>query len=137
VQALQDRDGSVVVTGEVPLVQPYLWDSAVSIAPLQVARGIQNKVLEALAAGLPAVVSTAVAAGLPPNVVERGCLVADEPGDFARAVITLLGQPPAARRAMAAAAKVDSLSWERQLAPIEGILDRARLGAASVRGPRS
>jgi sugar transferase (PEP-CTERM/EpsH1 system associated) len=136
VQALASRDGSVVVTGDVPLVQPYLWDAAVSIAPLQVARGVQNKVLEALAAGLPAVVTGAVAAGLPADVVARGCLVADEPDAFARAVIALLGQPAATRREMAAAAGVQLLSWDRQLAPIKDIVDRARHGAASVGGPR-
>jgi sugar transferase (PEP-CTERM/EpsH1 system associated) len=137
VLALAEGDRSITVTGRVESVQPHLWSSAVSVAPVSVARGLQNKVLEALAAGLPAVVSTAVAAGLPPEVVSRGCLVADEPDDFARAVIGLLDQPALVRRAMAAAAGVHSLSWDRQLAPIEGILDRARHGAASVREPHS
>jgi hypothetical protein len=40
--------------GSVESVKPYLWASAVSVAPLFVARGLQNKVLEATAAGLPA-----------------------------------------------------------------------------------
>ena len=63
-----DRTG-VVVTGTVPDVRPYLWRAAVAAAPLQIARGIQNKVLEAVAAGLPCVVTPQVAEGLPREVV--------------------------------------------------------------------
>jgi polysaccharide biosynthesis protein PslH len=124
VLALAERDRSITVTGSVDAVQPYLWKAAVSVAPLQVARGIQNKVLEALAAGLPAVVSREVAAGLPIGV-EQGCLVADEPDTCARAITSLLALTPEARRAKASSAGVETLSWEKQLAPLEGILKRA------------
>ena len=56
---------TIEVTGRVPDVRPWLWESAVGIAPLQVARGVQNKALEAIAAGLPIVITPAVAEGLP------------------------------------------------------------------------
>ncbi len=59
------RDPSVRVTGAVSDVRPFLWQAAVSAAPLLVARGVQNKVLEALAAGLPCVVTPPVFEGLP------------------------------------------------------------------------
>jgi sugar transferase (PEP-CTERM/EpsH1 system associated) len=54
----------VEVVGPVPDVRPYLARSAVAIAPLQIARGLQNKVLEAMAMGKAAVVSRQVLAGL-------------------------------------------------------------------------
>src|SRR5256885_2057642 len=56
-------DPSITVTGTVPDVRPFLWKSAVAVAPLMTARGIQNKVLEAVASGLPTVVTPAVAQG--------------------------------------------------------------------------
>ena len=68
VRRLSTLDGSITVTGTVPDVRRYLWDSAVSVAPLLTARGMQNKVLEAIAAGLPVVVTTAVSEGLPEGV---------------------------------------------------------------------
>ena len=61
----------VEVTGTVPDVRPYLWRAAVAVAPLDTARGVQNKVLEAVAAGLPAVVTPAVYDGLPDAVATR------------------------------------------------------------------
>jgi glycosyltransferase involved in cell wall biosynthesis len=58
----------VDVTGDVPDVRPYLWRAAVGVAPLLTARGIQNKVLEMLAAGLPVVTTPTVSAGRPASV---------------------------------------------------------------------
>jgi sugar transferase (PEP-CTERM/EpsH1 system associated) len=121
VRALAERDATISITGRVEAVQPFLWEAAVSVAPITVARGVQNKVLEALAAGLPAVVSPAVAAGLPAGV-DRGCLVAEDAEDTARAVLMLLDLAPDARRATAASARVDRLSWRQQLAPLDGLL---------------
>jgi polysaccharide biosynthesis protein PslH len=54
----------VVVTGPVPDVRPYLQHAAAVVAPLRVARGVQNKVLEGMAMARPVVVSTAVAAAV-------------------------------------------------------------------------
>src|SRR5262249_893194 len=47
----------VTVTGSVADVRPYAWRSAVAVAPLRIARGTQNKILEAMAMGVPVVVS--------------------------------------------------------------------------------
>src|SRR5207302_49708 len=54
----------VGVVGEVPDVRPYLADAAVAVAPLQIARGVQNKVLEALAMGKAVVASPQAIEGL-------------------------------------------------------------------------
>ena len=132
VMALATRHASIEVTGRVDAIQPYLWRAAVAVAPLFTARGLQNKVLESLAAGLPAVVTSAVAAGLPAGV-DRGCAVADEPDAFARAVCALLAASPEERRARAAAAGVEHLGWGTQLAPVRGILDDAVQPTVSTR----
>jgi glycosyltransferase involved in cell wall biosynthesis len=125
------HDPSVVITGRVDDVRPYLWKAAVSIAPIHTARGIQNKVLEAVACGLPAVVTPAVHDGLPAEV--RGaCRSAAGPESFATSVLALLSQPPAERRRVAAGAAIDRLAWESQLAPLAPIL----AAAAASRGGR-
>jgi sugar transferase (PEP-CTERM/EpsH1 system associated) len=124
VRHLASEQAGVEVTGSVPDVRDYLWRSAVSIAPLLVARGLQNKVLEALAAGLPAVVTTGVMKGLPATVLP-GCLVADSPQSFADAVVDLLAKSGAERRAFAARARLDLMTWAQQLAPLSGVLSEA------------
>ena len=123
IRALAARDPSITVVGAVPSVQPYLWRSAVCVAPLQIARGIQNKVLEGLAAGLPVVVTPAVFDGLPP-AARPGCLVAERPGEFVNAVVNLLRQPPDERRRRAAASDLSTLSWSLRLGSLEGVLRR-------------
>jgi sugar transferase (PEP-CTERM/EpsH1 system associated) len=57
-------DPAVVVTGRVDDVRPFLEHARVIVAPLRVARGIQNKVLEAMAMAKAVVVTPAVAAGM-------------------------------------------------------------------------
>jgi len=59
VRRLAELDG-VTVTGAVPDVKPYLASARAAVAPLRIARGIQNKVLEALAIGKPVLASSAV-----------------------------------------------------------------------------
>jgi sugar transferase (PEP-CTERM/EpsH1 system associated) len=132
VVALARDESTIHVTGTVADVRPHLWNAAVSVAPLLTARGIQNKVLEAVAAGLPAVVTPAVFAGLPPEV-EPACLVADDPTAFAARVLGLFGRSALERRAMAGAANLRVLGWDRQLEPLVNILaDAARTHLASA-----
>jgi len=83
---------SVVVTGKVDDVRPYLAHAAAVVAPLQLARGVQNKVLEAMAmaksviATSPAVQALEVSSG-------KELFVADEPVDFAQAVLAAIEAP--------------------------------------------
>ncbi|HLF24666.1 MAG TPA: TIGR03087 family PEP-CTERM/XrtA system glycosyltransferase, partial [Burkholderiales bacterium] len=65
----------VTVTGSVPDVRPYLDRSALMVAPLNIARGTQNKILEAMAAGVP-VVTSGVAAGGVDAVAQEHFLMA-------------------------------------------------------------
>jgi sugar transferase (PEP-CTERM/EpsH1 system associated) len=115
----------ITVTGEVSDVKPFLWNAAVSVAPLLAARGLQNKVLEAVAAGLPAVVTAQVHAGLPEQV-RRACRLATDGPAFAAAVIELLHQSAVTRRAIAGAADLESLSWENRLRPLQSLLNASR-----------
>ncbi len=128
VRALDDPDAGVLVTGEVADVRPYLWRSSVAAAPLHVARGVQNKVLEAVAAGLPVVVTPAVDRGLPDHV-RAACRSAEDRETFAGAVVGLLSQTPEELRALAARCDLSDLTWQRRLAPLEQMLQEARMAA--------
>jgi len=121
IRHLAEVDASIDVVGTVPSVQPYLHQAAVSVAPLRLARGIQTKVIEALAAGLPVVLTHAVQEGLP-AAVEPGCVSAETPEDFARGVLELLGSSPQSRRSRARGAVLDGLTWDEQTRRLEGIL---------------
>lgn len=95
----------VTVTGTVPDIRPFVRAAVATVAPLDIARGTQNKVLESLAMGVPAIVSSLVARGLDAATEPgRHVLVADDPGDFARAALRLL-ENPAERRAMSSAGR--------------------------------
>jgi sugar transferase (PEP-CTERM/EpsH1 system associated) len=102
------RDRGVTVTGSVPDVRPYMHDAALSIAPLRIARGTQNKILESMAMGLPVVATSAAAGGIQ---AQRGrhLLAADDPSAFADSVVALL-QDQARRRDLVTAARRDVLA---------------------------
>jgi len=120
-RALCARDHTIELTGRVPDVRPWLWDSAVGIAPLQVARGVQNKALEAIAAGLPIVITSAVSDGLP-AAVAPACTIANGKQDFATAVLDLLALTAEKRRARAGSAELGELAWSKTLRPLEVFL---------------
>ena len=124
VRGLASETLGVRVTGAVPDVRPYLWDAAVAAAPLHVARGVQNKVLEAIAAGLPCVVTPAVAEGLPREVMPA-CGVSEDARQFASALCDFLAHAPAERRARASLADLRSLHWSARLRPLMPILEAA------------
>ena len=111
----------VRIAGRVAEVQPHLWRAGVAVAPLLVARGIQNKVLEALAAGLPTVVTPPVWDGLP-NEVRPGCLQASDASQFTDAVVQLLRRNPAQKLAYARQAALANLGWGPQLSGLVNAL---------------
>ena len=105
----------IVVTGAVPEVHEYIDAAAVAVAPFRIAQGVQNKVLEALVAGLPVVLTSrpARAIGGPPADLMQ---VADTPEEFAAAVRSVLENPEFRARAKAAAPSLrESLGWENRL----------------------
>lgn len=118
------RQMGISVTGTVPDVRPYLWDAALSVAPLTASRGVQNKVLEAVAAGLPAIVTPQVFEGIP-DAITPACRTARTPQEFAEQVLALLSKSPGERRQIAQQADFRSMSWENRLSPLFDILERA------------
>jgi len=83
------REPQVTVTGSVPDVRSYLAGAGVMVAPFRIARGIQNKILEAMAFGVPVVGTSLAFQGLEEAGV-KGARVADDPKEFAREVLALL-----------------------------------------------
>lgn len=122
IRALAVSDHTIEISGFVQDVRPALWLSAVSVAPLFIARGIQNKVLEAVAAGLPSVVTPHVFEGLPSEVA-AACVVAPTTIAFAGKLIDLLDRTPAERRAVAHRANLSSLIWSKRLAGVVPLLE--------------
>jgi polysaccharide biosynthesis protein PslH len=89
VQSLGQEPG-VVVTGFVPDLNDYLNRAAVFAAPLRFSAGVQNKVLEAMAAGRPVVTTNAVSSGLG-SMPGRDLLVGDDAQAVAAQLVRLLG----------------------------------------------
>ncbi|HWT12821.1 MAG TPA: TIGR03087 family PEP-CTERM/XrtA system glycosyltransferase [Allosphingosinicella sp.] len=122
----------VQVTGSVPDMRSWLAAADVVVAPLRIARGIQNKVLEAMAMARPVVASPAAFEGIE---AEPGfdLLVADGAPATAAAVDRLLASPDeAAALGRAARARMQAgYSWERRLAPLAAIVDPSRRKAAA------
>jgi hypothetical protein len=115
----------VTVTGSVPDVRPHLRRSALMVAPLNIARGTQNKILEAMAAGVP-VVTNGVAAGGVDALEWEHFLVARSPGDCAQAVLHVL-EDPAERRRLAAAGRARMLShhaWPSSMRRLDTFIER-------------
>jgi len=124
VQAL--ASDHVVVTGTVPDVRPYLQHAAVVVAPLRVARGIQNKILEAMAMEQPVITVSSCADAIGADA-DQGLLRADTPADFVQAVQQLLSQPESAKVVGAAARRyvLNHYSWEAHLKGIDAYLPSA------------
>ena len=114
---------NVVVTGKVEDVRPYLTHAAAVVAPLKLARGVQNKVLEGLAmaklviATSPAVRALNVASG-------RELWIADDPADFANAVIRAIDQS-GTMGANGRRYVETNHDWTRNLAALDGLLEDA------------
>jgi sugar transferase (PEP-CTERM/EpsH1 system associated) len=114
------RQPGVVVTGGVPDVRPYLAHAACAVAPLRIARGVQNKVLEAMAMACPVVASPQAAEGIRAEAGRDYWLAPDEAA-FAAAVVERLragGRNPQARAGILA-----RYDWGRNLATLDPLFD--------------
>ena len=122
VQRLAHRP-HVHVTGRVADVRPYLAYATAAVAPMRIARGIQNKVLEAMAMARPTVTTTQ---GLEGIAAADGVevLLADSAEAFAARCIGLATDPDAARIGAAARRHVLAhCDWDARLAAYDAILD--------------
>jgi len=114
----------VRVTGAVDDIRPYVADGSVYVEPLRVGGGTRLKIFEALAMG-KAVVSTTVGAEGLSLVPGEHLLVADEPAQFARAVVTLL-RDEGRRRALGTAGRrlvEQRYGWPQVTREFEGYLE--------------
>lgn len=120
-----DGRGGVRVWGEVPDVRPFLAAANVMLAPLTIARGVQNKVLEAMAMARPVVLTPAAATGIP-GEDDIHFAVAEGDEAIIERVLGLLARQPAAQRMGQAARRLvaERMSWAATLAPLPGILGR-------------
>jgi sugar transferase (PEP-CTERM/EpsH1 system associated) len=122
----------VIVTGAVADMRAWLAAADVVVAPLKLARGIQNKVLEAMAMARPVVASPGAFEGIE-AVPGRDLLVADDAVATARAIAGLLASPERAA-AMGAAARCrmeQGYRWNARLAPLAGMVGAAKRKAAA------
>ncbi|MGC9359173.1 MAG: glycosyltransferase [Anaerolineae bacterium] len=107
------QDPTVVVTGYVPDVRPYMAGATLFVVPMRMGGGTRLKLLEAMAAGLPIVSTTMGAEGV--DVADREhLLLANSPLAYAKAVCHLLGDATAREQlGQRAQARVVAWDWER------------------------
>jgi sugar transferase (PEP-CTERM/EpsH1 system associated) len=127
-----ERMPGVHVTGRVDDVRPYLAHAECVVAPLQIARGIQNKVLEAMSMDKPVVATSAACTGLGAKPgVELLC--ADTAEAFIESVCRAMGREGAQIGARAGARVRSDYRWEDQLA----LLDAALQGTSEIAAGRN
>ena len=116
----------VTVTGSVPDVRPFIRCSALMVAPLNIARGTQNKILEAMAMGVPVVTSRIAAGGVDADSNVH-LMVADSAVDCAQAILRIVDNPDERGR-LAVVGRERMLShhaWPRSMVRLDAILARA------------
>lgn len=124
----------VSVTGAVPDMRPYLAHAKLAVAPLRMARGVQNKILEAMAMAKPVLASPQAAEGIEALAGKELLVAADETEFIAQASHLLERGSAAAIGAAARARVIASYGWESSLSRFEQLLTRGS-GAAVVQRP--
>lgn len=134
VQALAaaDQAGGTFVTGRVPDVRPYVAHAAACVAPMRIARGIQNKVLEAMAMARPTVVTHGALTGID-AVPGEEVLLADTEEDFAAACLRAAGPDGAAMGQAARRRVLKDYVWEERLRGFDPLLRPATADAPRTR----
>lgn len=114
---------AVTVTGRVESVAAYLAHAEVAVAPLQIARGIQNKVLEAMAMAMPMVVSPGALTGIAAKPGEH-LICADTAQQWVAACIDLIRNPEVASKLGRAARQLvlTEYTWAAQFARLDRLL---------------
>jgi len=119
---LADLPG-IVVTGRVDDVRPYLAYAVAAVAPMRIARGIQNKVLEAMAMARPVIVSEAGIEGI--NAIHgQDVLVARQAGDYGRYVEGVLAHNYEGLGSSARRRVIQGFSWENNLPLVGQLLEK-------------
>lgn len=124
VLALGAHEG-VHVTGRVEDIRPFLADAAAAVAPMRIARGIQNKVLEAMAMARPVVTTSQGLEGIE-AVPGRHLLLADDAESFADATVEAIRGSDSERwGSEARSLVVERFTWAAQLAAFDRLIGAA------------
>ena len=129
VKRLAELSG-VKVTGAVPDIRPYLAHARFAVAPLRLARGVQNKVLEAMAMAKPVLASPQAAEGIEARVGAELLVVSDATEFVGQASRLLEDDHAAAAGAVGRARVLASYAWEKSTTLFEILLMRGTGGAA-------
>jgi sugar transferase (PEP-CTERM/EpsH1 system associated) len=113
---------NVTVTGSVPDVRPYIAHADLAVAPLRIARGIQNKVLEAMAMAKTVLVSPQALEGVAATP-GRDLLLARDAADFIERACAALEQPDSDIGRAARARVEASYNWDINMGRVEALLD--------------
>lgn len=81
---------NIIVTGFVDDLESEISDCCVSVAPIRIAAGIQNKVLVSMACGIPVVLTSLISKAIPELETGRNCIIADKPVEIADAVVRVM-----------------------------------------------
>lgn len=128
VQMMANLPG-VHVTGSVKDIRPYLMHATIAVAPLRIARGIQNKVLEAMAMQKPVVVSIQAMEGIH-AISGKELIVAKEAVDFTKQILFLLDTDEQMAIGQAARNRIlQDYTWPASLSPIDTLLALPNLSA--------
>jgi sugar transferase (PEP-CTERM/EpsH1 system associated) len=123
-----ERARDIRVTGRVADIRPYLAHADAAVAPLRIARGVQNKVLEAMAMARPVVVSPQALEGISLKAGEEA-LMASNAKDFAGLLLRILrGEAPGLGARARARVEAD-YRWESKLAPLDALYEDHVLAA--------
>ena len=119
------QSGAVAVTGRVADVRGYLAHAAMAVAPLRIAQGVQNKVLEAMAMARPVVATSQALRGID-ALPGRHLLLADDAAAFADSVSAELAAPSSGLGRRARRRVVERYDWSTSLARLEGIVSGSK-----------
>ena len=127
------RQPNVIVTGAVPDVRPYLARARVAVAPLRIARGVQNKILEAMAMGLPVVGTPAALQGTWATTTD-GVRMAKSPRAFTHELVTLLKDHALQRQCALQARRYvqEHHQWDEHNARLEALLRETVVAQATA-----
>lgn len=119
--ALANRPG-IIVTGFVDDVRAYIAEAEVCVIPLHVARGLQNKVLEAMAMGKPVVCTPQAAEGL--KIAPESISMQKDEISFSNAVVSLIQDKKAAGdlAGKARTAMEKNYSWQENLSILDTLI---------------
>lgn len=117
------KKSGVMVTGFVDDILPFFHKSSIFVAPFRLARGVQNKILQAFACGVAVVTTPMGAEGI---ACQSGThlLLAERPGDIVQSIFNLLDNPSLKEKVEENALALihDTYSWAAQLKPLRDFL---------------